>query len=98
MLAEAVAEALRLAVTEKPSGGVFHMSARGETTWHGFARAIFAKMHIDAQLTAISSEQYLAPARRPRNSLLDNSALEKHFGIRLPSWDAGMKKVLEQIG
>jgi dTDP-4-dehydrorhamnose reductase len=45
----------------------------------------------------ISSSEYPTPARRPHNSLLDNSKLDKSFGIRLPSWEAGMREVLASL-
>lgn len=93
MIAAAVTDVLGRAAFDK-AAGVFHMSARGETTWYGFARAIFQARNIDAELTAIPSSQYATPARRPRNSVLDNSCLERNFDVRLPAWDAGMRQVL----
>lgn len=94
MIAAAVIDVIRRAAFDKGAAGVFHMSARGETTWYGFARAILQARNIDAELTAIPSSQYATPARRPRNSVLDNSRLERNFGVRLPAWDAGMRQVL----
>ena len=90
LIAAATAEAL----TRLGDGpGLYHMSAAGSTTWYGFARAIFHRAGLTPSLTPIASVDYPAPARRPRNSLLDNGLLMRH-GIRLPSWEAGLDELL----
>jgi dTDP-4-dehydrorhamnose reductase len=92
MIAAAVPEAIR-----RGGSGVFHMSAQGETTWYRFARAIFEATGTQASLVAIPSSDYKTPARRPRNSMLDNAKLEQHFGIRMPSWQDGMRQVIQAL-
>ncbi|MEY9183885.1 dTDP-4-dehydrorhamnose reductase [Bradyrhizobium sp. USDA 326] len=81
--------------------GIFHLAGRGETTWHGFAEAIFDLLaHRGVrvpQLEAITSEQYHTAARRPRNSRLDSSRAERVLGIRLPSWRCSLEKCLDQL-
>jgi dTDP-4-dehydrorhamnose reductase len=90
-LADAVPPAIAAVLRDASLGGLYHMSARGSTTWCGFARAIVADR---ATVVPIRSSEYATPARRPRNSVLDNTKLEQSFGIRLPSWQAGLKQVL----
>jgi dTDP-4-dehydrorhamnose reductase len=92
MIAAAVSEAIR-----RGGSGVFHMSAQGETTWYRFARAIFEATGTQTSLVAIPSSDYKTPARRPRNSMLDNAKLEQHFGIRMPSWQDGMRQVIQAL-
>jgi len=78
--------------------GVYHFSARGETSWFGFAEAIAAQLQAQgktvAQLTPIATTQYPTPARRPLNSRLDCSRLERDWGVRLPDWHAGLLECL----
>lgn len=96
-LADAVPAAIT-AVSRDPSlAGLYHMTAQGSTTWCGFARAIFREAGLSVATTAISSKEFAAPARRPRNSVLDNTKLEKSFGIRLPSWEAGLSDLLARV-
>jgi dTDP-4-dehydrorhamnose reductase len=71
------------------------MSAHEHTTWYGFACAIFGALGIDAKVTPIPSAQYATPARRPRNSRLDNFKLERELGLRLPNWEQGLRDVLQ---
>ncbi|MCK1682380.1 dTDP-4-dehydrorhamnose reductase [Bradyrhizobium sp. 147] len=81
--------------------GIFHLAGQGETTWHGFAQAIFdllAHRGIRVpQLEAITSEQYQTAARRPRNSRLDSSKAERVLGIRLPLWRCSLETCLDQL-
>lgn len=77
--------------------GVYHMSNGGETSWHGFARAILELEGLDAppRLLPIPSEAYPTPAQRPRNSRLDNDKLARVFGLRLPHWHDALKLCLD---
>jgi dTDP-4-dehydrorhamnose reductase len=94
MLAAALPDILTRAARADGKGGVYHMTAGGSTAWCGFARAIVGER---AKVAAIRSSEYPTPARRPRNSVLDNTKLEQSFGIRLPSWQAGLEQVLRDL-
>jgi len=94
MLAAALPSAIEQVATGAGAGGVYHMTASGQTTWHGFARAILAATGVAADLSAISSSEYRAAARRPRNSVLDNGKLARQLGLRLPSWQQGLDAVV----
>jgi dTDP-4-dehydrorhamnose reductase len=76
---------------EKNLEGLFHMSAAGRTSWHGFAEAILGRT-----VKAIGSAEYAAKARRPRNSLLDNAKLRK-AGVALPDWQAQLEEVRQLL-
>lgn len=74
------------------AGGIYHLTAGGETTWCDFARAILAadparQEHRCRAVVPIATEAYPTPARRPRYSVLDNARLERDFGVRLPGWE-----------
>ncbi|HUJ01309.1 MAG TPA: dTDP-4-dehydrorhamnose reductase [Usitatibacter sp.] len=85
-------------------GGLFHATAGGETTWFGFARAIFAGWAARAgpsfrvpRLVPISASEYPTPARRPANSLLSCERLARDFGVRLADWREGLDEVLSAL-
>ncbi len=78
-------------------GGVFHMTAAGQTTWYGFAQAILAGREGVAKVLPIPTSDYPTPARRPRNSVLDNSKLQKQFGFSPPDWKSGLDLCLEEV-
>ena len=79
------------------ANGLYHLSAGGETTWHGFAQAILEANGLKNPVTAIRSDEYPAEAKRPKNSLLDNSKIGADFGVALPDWRQGLAAVLAAI-
>ena len=79
--------------------GVYHMTCQGETSWHGFARAILELTSPEKmpKLLAISTKEYPTPAARPPYSVLSNSKLQKTFGVKLPHWKHALKQCLNNI-
>ncbi|HRN61327.1 MAG TPA: dTDP-4-dehydrorhamnose reductase [Luteimonas sp.] len=85
------------------ASGLWHLTARGGTSWHGFAEAIVDVAHarglIDRvpRVVPISSAEYPTPARRPAYSCLDVARLEGDFPIRLPDWHDALPKALARL-
>ncbi|HYP71367.1 MAG TPA: dTDP-4-dehydrorhamnose reductase [Variovorax sp.] len=83
--------------------GTWHLTASGQTSWHGFAEAIFAeavsagKLARAPKVEAITTADYPTPAKRPAWSVLDNGRLQQDFGLQLPSWQDGLKQVMAGI-
>ncbi len=96
-IAAATARLLSSPDFSKKPGGIYHLSAAGETTWHGFAEAILEAAGLKTPLVAIRSDEYPVAARRPRNSLLDNAKLAAAFGIALRDWREDVAAVLAAI-
>ncbi|MEQ1514403.1 MAG: dTDP-4-dehydrorhamnose reductase [Lysobacteraceae bacterium] len=82
--------------------GVWHLTASGETTWHGFAEAIVAAAHARGQIARlprvvpIATADYPTPAKRPAYSRLDISRIEADFAIILPDWRTGLDMILDR--
>lgn len=100
LIADVTAQALQHA---GGLSGTWHLTATGETSWHGFAEAIFAeavsagKLARAPKVEAITTADYPTPARRPAYSHLDVRKLESDFGIGLPSWQEGLKRVIAAL-
>lgn len=106
MVAEAVAAVLARAIS--PDGfaladadlGIYHLSAAGETSWHGFANAILERWpdpdRQATRVTAMRTADLPRPARRPAYSVLDNTRIAQHFGVRLPDWREQLSLLLAQ--
>ncbi len=81
--------------------GIFHMTSTGETTWAGFAKAIFEASAAlggpAAQVKEISTADYPTPARRPANSRLDCSKLLSVHGVRLPEWKTPVAQCVARV-
>ncbi len=81
--------------------GTWHLTASGQTSWHGFAEAIFAGAVERGLLPrapvvdAISTAEYPTPAARPAYSVLDTTRLQRDFDIVLPDWRDGLARALD---
>jgi len=82
--------------------GIYHATASGSTSWHGFAQKIlelspdFKKRGIP-KLTPIDTVQYPLPAQRPKNSCLSTEKIRRTFGVTLPTWDKSLMTCLKNI-
>jgi len=78
--------------------GTYHLTARGETSWFGFAQAIgenlLERNKSCALLEPIASSAYPTPAPRPLNSRLDCSRLLKEWTVRQPDWRDALQQCL----
>ena len=77
--------------------GMYHMTCEGQTSWHGFARAILELTNPDLlpRLVAIPTTEYPTPAARPAYSVLSNAKLHKIFGVKIPPWEDALKHCLD---
>lgn len=87
-----------------PDAGVnqiFHFAGSGETSWAGFARAIFAASAAaggpSAEVLGIPTSAYPTPARRPTNSRLDCTRFTEIFAYRAPKWEESTAQVVERL-
>jgi dTDP-4-dehydrorhamnose reductase len=79
--------------------GTYHFSGTPATSWHGFARAIFAQARDRAPLLVpIHARDYPLPATRPLNSTLDCSRLRRVFGVGQPEWRVSLARVMAELG
>ncbi len=83
--------------------GTWHLTATGETSWYGFAEAIFAEaiargvLPRAPRVEAITTAEYPTPAPRPAYSRLDVSRLQRDFDLTLPSWQEGLAQVMAHL-
>jgi dTDP-4-dehydrorhamnose reductase len=88
-VAKAILEAIQVNAT-----GLLHITNSGCTTWYEFAAAIFKRALIQADLTAISTAEFAAPARRPVYSVLSGDRLVS-LGISRPRpWSEALASYL----
>jgi dTDP-4-dehydrorhamnose reductase len=96
-IAQGTAQLISRVRTLSGAEGLYHFTAQGETSWHGFAQAIVAGAGLSVEVAPIATSEYPTAARRPMNSRLDNGKLERVFGLRLPDWRAQLEAVLLQL-
>ncbi len=108
-IAEATAQVIARAQQERMLGefqsGLYHLTAGGETTWHGLASAVVSMAReIDPSLPLlvrdikpITTAEYPVPARRPRNSRLNCDKLRQRYGITAVAWDTALRLCMEEL-
>lgn len=97
-----IAEAtLQLLTHQDGPSGIYHLTSAGNTSWHGFAEAIFKLYQKQCnpdfripQLSGIASNEYPTPASRPKNSRLDNTKIQTTFGCYMPEWETALSDCL----
>ncbi|MGV7224332.1 MAG: dTDP-4-dehydrorhamnose reductase [Nitrospinales bacterium] len=82
--------------------GTYHFCGGGSTTWHGFAEAILkiAKKYEAfsvQEVIPITSDEYPTPVKRPTNSVLDCSKIEKNFGICPRPWIKSLTDMIDAL-
>ncbi|HEX6829565.1 MAG TPA: dTDP-4-dehydrorhamnose reductase [Burkholderiales bacterium] len=84
-----------------PRWGVYHLAAKGKTSWFGFTESILdrAAFMVPARprLTPIPSSEYPTPARRPRCSVLDCEKFHGRFRFDLAPWDQALDEVITEL-
>ena len=107
LIADVTAHAMRRVLnTQNISlGGVYHLVASGETTWHGYASHVIAQAkHMSPDLpwkvsdiAPVPTAAFATPAARPLNSRLCTNKLQQAFGLVMPPWQQGVDRMLAEI-
>jgi dTDP-4-dehydrorhamnose reductase len=93
-IAEATAQVL-VQWPQKSASGLYHLSAAGVTSWHGFANKIVDlsrqiepnRSLIVEKIWPIPAAEYPTPAVRPANSQLNSDKLWQAYGVQLADWE-----------
>ncbi len=79
--------------------GVYHCTGSGDTTWFGFAQAIFAELGADpARVRPITTAEYPLPAPRPPYSVLSDAAWRAAGLTPMPAWRDALHEAFEVAG
>ncbi|WP_299974390.1 dTDP-4-dehydrorhamnose reductase [uncultured Pseudoteredinibacter sp.] len=82
---------------------ILHCSDAGVCSWYDFAHSVFdlassmGKLKNVPQLTAIRSDEYPTPAKRPSYSVLDCSESYKSVGLTPQQWREALTVMLEKL-
>jgi dTDP-4-dehydrorhamnose reductase len=77
--------------------GVYHGTASGETTWFGFARAIFERAGFDpARVRPTTTDRVPRPAQRPVYSVLGHDRWRAAGLAPLPHWSDQLLQTLTE--
>ena len=85
--------------------GTYHLTARGQTSWCGYAKFVIAEalaqgatLKVTPDLVhPIKTSEYKTLAKRPLNSRLDSTLFETTFGVTLPHWQEAVFAIINSI-
>ncbi len=105
LLADVTAHALRVAQARPEVSGLYHCTAAGETSWHGYATQVLRQAQAAGVALKVAPEAvqpiptsaYPTPAQRPLNSRLDCRRFSDTFGLRLPERQRGVERMLTEV-
>lgn len=77
--------------------GIYHCTGSGDTTWHGFTRAIFQELGADpARVLPTTTDKFPRPAPRPAYSVLSDSRWIAAGLTPLPHWRAALSEAFAE--
>ena len=92
--AEDLANIIAQAIEKKIPYGLYHSTNQGFTTWYEFTKKIFELAEIKCDVKPVTSEEFIRPAKRPKNSQLNKQKLLDQEVV-VPNWEDGLKRYLE---
>ena len=102
--ARLIADATATMVAQQSGvSGLWHLTAAGQTSWHGFAEAIVTQAQARGiiqrapRVVPITTAEFPTRAKRPAYSCLDTSRVISQFGVPLHDWRVALEEELGRI-
>lgn len=83
-----------MVVTEKY--GVYHATNEGVCSWADFTKEIFKIAGYDTKVKPVTTEEYGAKAKRPKNSRMSKEKLVENGFHKLPTWQDALQRYIKQ--
>lgn len=105
LIADITAHVVRQTLSLDNNYGLYHLVADGCCSWFEYTQLILSeaqrlgkdlKVKSD-QVIPIPSSAYPTAAKRPFNSRLDHELLSNTFNLYLPSWQLGVKRLVQEL-
>jgi dTDP-4-dehydrorhamnose reductase len=105
LIADITAHAIRTTRQRPELGGLYHLAAAGQTSWHGYASHVLAQARQIrpelplkvSDIAPVPTSAFPTPAQRPLNSRLDTRKLQQAFGLVPPPWQLGVNRMLAEV-
>lgn len=76
--------------------GIYHATNEGLCSWYEFACEIFKQAGMNVEVTPVDSTKFPAKAKRPNNSRMSKTMLDKNGFDRLPTWQDALSRYLKE--
>ena len=85
----------KLIQTEKY--GLYHITNSGEASKYDQAKYVLEKIGWTGKLNRAKTKDFNLPAKRPEYSKLSSEKVEKLLGEKIPTWQSGIDRFLEEM-
>lgn len=89
-----LANIIHQAIYKKIPYGIYNTTNLGFTTWYDFTKEIFKDAKINCNVHPVTSEEFIRPAKRPKNSMMSKDKILSE-GVTIPEWQDGLKRYIE---
>lgn len=94
-----LARGLVALASSEAAPGIYHCTGGGETTWCGFARAIFEELGADpARVQPTTTDAFPRPAPRPAYSVMSDRAWRAAGLPPMPDWRDALHRAFTECG
>lgn len=83
-----LAEGILTILKNNSSYGIYHVCGTGFISWYGFAKKILELKGIKTEVIPVKTEEFPRPAKRPKNSVMENNNLCRN-------WQESLKMYLD---
>ncbi|WPN48568.1 dTDP-4-dehydrorhamnose reductase [Pseudomonas sp. P8_241] len=103
LIADVTALAIQQILQRPELAGLYHLTASGEVSWHGYASYVIGFAQANGEplavraINPIETSDYPTPARRPLNSRLNTQKLRDNFSLHLLDWQTGVTRMLREV-
>lgn len=80
-------------IEKKLPYGIYHSTNEGFTTWYDFTKKIYEIANINCKVNPVTSEEFIRPAKRPKNSKMSKSKLLEN-GVIIPKYENALERYL----
>ncbi len=81
-------------IEKHPPFGIYHITNEGSCSWFELAEKILGIMSLKNQVLPVTADSFNSKAKRPKMSVLKNSALQKALISPMPTWQDALKRYL----
>lgn len=82
-------------VVSKDNYGIYHMINHGYCSWYDLAKLVFKYSGMDVKVKAVSSEEFIRPAKRPKNSRMNDKKLADNGYDILRDYEDAVKDFID---
>ena len=90
-----LADIIAQVIEKKIPYGIYHTTNQGFTTWYEFTKEIFKLAKIDCKVNPVTSEEFIRPAKRPKNSKLSKDKILS-YGVHIPEYGDALQRYIEK--